>query len=238
MNITEQQLFDYIYCPVKYDLKYNHKIILNEPASIKSILGQVSKYFYMYVINNLKTPTFNILSNKFESLFKQHVDVLSSKQYNDGLFLLRNFYNWACSNKLAVIDSDVKYLITHKDIILEGVMNPIAINENKKLEFLLMNFSSRNPEQLEIDTKLKYSIDMMAFNDSNKDHRIMATKVHNVKSGKDLLTTRTQNDYDRLLSTIDGVANGIKHEIYFPRETYMCNSCSYKQYCRGWKKED
>lgn len=238
MNITEQQLFDYIYCPVKYDLKYNHNIVLNEPASIKSILGQVSKYFYMYVINNLKTPTFNILSNKFESLFKQHVDVLSSKQYNDGLFLLRNFYNWACSNKLAVIDSDVKYLITHKDIILEGVMNPIAINANKQLEFLLMNFSSRNPDQLEIDTKLKYSIDMMAFNDSNKDHRIMATKVHNVKSGKDLLTTRTQNDYDRLLSTIDGVANGIKHEIYFPRETYMCNSCSYKQYCRGWKKED
>lgn len=238
MKITEQQFFDYIYCPLKYDLKYNKNIVINDNTTVKSLLLQVTKFFYMYVINNLKTPTFNIITNKFESLYKPYADTISSKQYNDGLFLLRNFYNWACNNQIAVIDSDIRYIITQKDIVLEGVMNPIAINANKQLEFLIMDFGNKTLDQLEIDTKLKYSIDMLAFNDSNKEHTIMATKIHNVKSSKDYITTRNQNDYDRLLSAIEGVANGIRNNIFYPRETFMCQSCSYKHYCRGWRKED
>lgn len=238
MRLTEQQLFDYIFCPCKYDLKYNYKIEIRDDVTINNILNQVVKYFYMYVLNNLKTPTMNQLTTKYESLYKPYSDTINEKKYTEGLFLLRNFYNWACSNQIAVIDSDVRYLITHKDILLEGVMNPIAINKDKRLEFLVMNFSSRIPDQLEVDTKLKYSIDMLAFNDSNKDHKVMAVKLHQVKSGKDMVTTRNQNDYDRLLSTIEGVANGIKNNIYYPRESHMCITCSYRNYCRGWKKGD
>lgn len=238
IRLTEQQFFDYIFCPCKYDLKHNRKIAINNNATINDLLNKASKFFYMYVMNNLKTPSFNALSVKFESLFKPYVEVFSAKQYNDGLFLLRNFYNWACDAQVAVIDSDVKYVISHNGTVLEGIMNPIAINKDKRLEFLIMNYSSRVPEQLEVDTKLKYSLDTMAFNNSNKDHQIAGTKVHNVKSNKDITTSRNQTDYDRLLSTIDGVSKGIENEIYYPRESHMCASCPYKHYCRGWKKED
>lgn len=234
-SLTEQQLFDYIYCPAKYDMKYNKKIVIEDAFSINSILNTVSKYFYFYVVNNLKTPTMNMITTKFESLAKPYMDIISTKQYTDAIFQLRNFYNWACSNQIAVIDSDVRYMITHKETILEGIMNPVAINKDKKLEFLIMNFSSRLPDQLEVDTKLKYSIDMMSFNNSNKDNQIYATKVHNVKSGKDFITARTENDYNRLLATIEGVATGINNKAFYPRESHMCQSCSYKNYCRGWK---
>ena len=237
-KITEQQFFDYIVCPCKYDLKHNRKLIINDKISIPKILNQVSKFFYTYVLNNLKTPTMNQLTKKYESIFKEYGETLSSQQYNDGLFLLRNFYNWACSNQIAVIDSDSKYTISHNGVILEGIMNPIAINKDKQLEFLIMNFSKKTYDQLDIDTKLKYSIDMMAFNDANKDHKIVATKIHNVKSGKDLITSRNMNDYDRLLSTIENVAKGINNKIFYPRESALCSSCSYKNLCRGWKKED
>lgn len=237
IQLTEQKLFDYINCPCKYDLKYNMNIVIQEDITINSLLKQVSNYFYMYVLNNLKTPTLNMLTNKFESLFKSYVDIFSAKQYSESLFLLRNFYNWACSSQIAVIDSGIKYVISHNGIILEGIMNPIAINKDKRLEFLLMNFSSRSPEQLEIDTKLKYSIDMLAFNDSNKDHSVQATKIHNVKSGKDLITTRNSNDFERLYSSIEGVAKGIENNIYYPRESHMCTMCAYRHYCRGWKRE-
>lgn len=238
ISITEQQFFDYIFCPCKYDIKYNKKIIIQNPITINNLLNQASKYFYMYVMNNLKTPTMNMLTTKFESLFKPYADIFSSKQYNDALFSLRNFYNWACDAQVAVVDSDVKYVISHEGLVLEGIMNPIAINKVKHLEFLIMNYSSRIPEQLEVDTKLKYSIDMMAFNNSNKDFKVLATKIHNIKSGKDIVTTRNQNDYDRLLSSLKGVAQGINSNIYYPRESHMCASCSYKNYCRGWTKED
>lgn len=235
IDLTEQQLFDYITCPAKYDLKYNKKIVIDDPFSINSVLNKVAKFFYFYVVNNLKTPTMNVISTKFESLMKPYMDITSNKQYTDALFQLRNFYNWACSNQIAVIDSDVKYVIRHKDILLEGIMNPVAINKNKSLEFLIMNFSSRVPDQLEVDTKLKYSIDMMSFNSSNKDNKIMATKLHCVKSGKDLITSRTDNDYTRLVATLEGVATGITNKAFYPRESHMCNTCSYRNICRGWK---
>jgi hypothetical protein len=234
-NLTEQQLFDYIFCPAKYDLKYNKKIIIEDSFSINNILNKVSKYFYLYVVNNMKTPTMNMISSKFDSLMKPYMDITSNKQYTDALFQLRNFYNWACSNQIAVIDSDVRYVIRHKETIIEGVMNPIAINKNKKLEFLIMNFSSRIPDQLELDTKLKYSIDMMSFNSSNRDNKIYATKMHCVKSSKDFVTSRTDNDYNRLLSTIEGVTTGITNKAFYPRESHMCNNCTYRSLCRGWK---
>lgn len=238
IKITEQQFFDYITCPVKYDLKYNHKINIKDDITVNTLLNQVSSFFYMYVMNNLKTPTFTIITNKFESLYKSHLEMSNTKQYNDGLFKLRNFYNWACDGQVAVIDSNIKYSITHNDIMIEGVMNPIAINKDKHLEFLIMNYSSRTPDQLEVDTKLKYSLDMLAFNDSNKEHQVMATKIHNVKSGKDLITSRNKTDYNRLLSSLDGVSKGIQNDIYYPRESHMCSMCTYKNYCRGWNKEE
>lgn len=237
ITLTEQQLFDYINCPVKYDLKHNKKIVLHDDNTINSILKSVTNYFYMFVMTNLKTPTFNNISRKFESIYKSKLEVSNSKQYTDGLFKLRNFYNWACDGQVAVIDNDIRYAIAHKDIRLEGTMNPIAMNKNKQLEFLIMNFSSRTPEQLEIDTKLKYSIDMLAFNDTNQEFKVLGTKIHNVKSGKDLFTTRNKIDYDRLLSSIEGVAKGIQNNIYYPRESHMCSSCNYKNYCRSWRKE-
>lgn len=238
MRLTEQQLFDYMYCPAKYDMKYNKKILIADDVNINQILGQVTKFFYMYVLNNKKTPTFNQLTNKFESLYKPYASVISEKKYTEALFQLRNFYNWACSNMIAVIDSDVKYVITHKDIVLEGVMNPIAINKNKKLEFLIMNFSNKSLDQLEIDTKMKYTIDMLSFNDSNKDMKIIGTKIHHVKTGKDFITSRTEMDNDRFLSTLENVAKGIENNIYYPRETPLCSSCSYKHYCRGWNNKE
>lgn len=235
INITEQQFFDYISCPAKYDMRYNKKINIADKFSINSLLKNATNYFYFYVTNNLKTPSLNMLTSKFESISKPYMDIISPKQYTDALFLLRNFYNWACSNKVAVIDSGVKYVFTHNETIIEGIMNPIAINENKDLEFLIMNFSSRSADQLEVDTKLKYSLDMFSFNHANKDNKIVATKIHNVKSGKDLITTRNDNDYNRLLTAVDGVASGIKNNVYFPHESHMCQNCSYRNYCRGWK---
>ena len=236
MRLTEQQFFDYISCPLKYDMKYNKGLLIPDTFSINNILIIMTKFFYMYVVNNLKTPTFNLMTNKFESAIKPYINIISNKQYTDALFLLRNFYNWACDNKVAVIDSDIKYIFTHNSNIIEGVMNPIAINKDKNLEFLIMNFSSRLPDQLEVDTKLKYSLDMLSFNSSNKDKQVNAIKIHNVKQNKTLITTRNDNDFKRLTSTIDNVCKGIENNIYFPHETHMCQQCAYRNLCRGWNK--
>ena len=114
-------------------------------------------------------------------------------------------------------------------------MHPIAVTKDNQLELLLVNFSGKTPNQLELDTKLKYTIDMLAWNRANKDMQIVGTRMHLVKQNKDLYTTRSINDYERLKSSINGIDKSIQYELYYPRETYMCNSCAYRNYCRAWK---
>lgn len=234
MVITEQQFFDYISCPAMYDLKYNHNIQLNEVPTIPKILEKVANYFYLYLLNNRKPPSLEQLSNKFESLAKPYLTYIPQNKYVDALFLVRNFYNWACSNKVVVIDPSARYTITHEGNILEGIMNPIAINKDKQFEYLIMNFSSRRPDQEDIDKKLKYTLDMYAYNQSSKDTRILATKIHHVKTGSDYTTSRNMLDNQRFLTAFNGVVKGIEAEAFYPRETNMCNQCPYKNYCRGW----
>lgn len=234
MKLTEQQLFDYLYCPVKYYLKYKAKIVVPEEVTVNKLLTQVTKFFYNSVANG-KLPTLRQMQTKLDSLCEANQEIVSSKKAVEMWAQVYNFYNWACDNKVAVVDTDTKYAITLGEHIVEGTMNPIALTPNKQLESLIVNFSSRTPDQLEVDTKLKYTLDTLAFNNANKDMKIQATKIHLLKQNKDLISTRNANDFDRLRSTVNNVAKSIQNELYYPRETHMCTSCNYRNYCRAWK---
>lgn len=234
MKITEQQLFDYISCPVKYSLKYKSKIIVQEEVTPNKLLTQMTKYFYISLANG-KMPTLKQMQSKLDSLCEVNKEIITPKKSVEMWAQVYNFYNWACDNQIAVLDTDTKYAIALGSNIIEGAMNPIALTKQKKLEILLVNFSSRPPDQLEADTKLKYSLDTAAFNNANKDMQIQATRIHLLKQNKDIVTTRNDNDFKRLESTVNNVAKGIENELYYPRETYMCTSCNYRNYCRAWK---
>lgn len=234
MKLTEQQLFDYSYCPVKYFLKYKTKIVVPEEVTINKLLTQVAKYFYTTVANG-KVPSLKQMQNKLDAICEANREMINPKKAVEMWGLVYNFYNWACDNKIAVVDTDTRYAIPIGEHIIEGAMNPIALTPNKNLEILIVNFSNKIPDQLEIDTKLKYTLDTFAFNTANKDMKIDATKIHLVKSNKDIITTRNINDYDRLKSTVNNIAKSIQNELYYPRETFMCTSCNYRNYCRAWK---
>lgn len=234
MRLTEQQLFDYIYCPVKYYLKYKNKIMVPEEVTINKLLTQVAKYFYTTVANG-KVPSLKQMQNKLDAICEANKDIVNSKKAVEMWAQIYNFYNWACDNKISVLDTDTKYILPVGEHTIEGAMNPISLTPNKRLEILIVNFSSKIPDQLEIDTKLKYTLDTLAFNSANKDMQIDATRIHLVKSNKDIITTRTINDFDRLKSTVNNIAKSIQNELYYPRETFMCTSCNYRNYCRAWK---
>ena len=234
MSITEQQLFDYMFCPVKYYLKYKSKIVVQEEVTINKLLTQITKYFYNSVANG-KLPTLKQMQTKLDSLCEANKETITPKKSIEMWGQVYNFYNWACDNQIAVIDTDTKYVITLGEHIVEGTMSPIALTPAKKLELLIVNFSTRIPDQIEIDTKTKYTLDIMAFNNSNSDMKIDAARIHLLKQNKDLYTTRNNNDYERLNSTVNNIAKSIQNELYYPKETHMCTSCNYRNYCRAWK---
>lgn len=240
IKLTEQQFFDYITCPVKYDLKYNKKIIINEPFNIKNILDKLASRFYIDSVNEGKFISLRRLESILDSLIKPYQDMISPDKLTNMMFLIRNFHNYWMSittKDSIVCNTGIPYILTHNNNILEGITSPIAKYKDNRYELLIMNFSTRMANQLELDTKLKYTIDTLAFNLANKDNnkRISGTRYIHVKTNKTFFTGRTENDITRFYSSFDNVCKAIENNIYYPRESHMCDSCLYKHYCRGWR---
>jgi ASC-1-like (ASCH) protein len=233
MRITEAELFEYIFCPARYEMKYVKKIDLPEYNSMDKMLNKVAKFFFVNLLNG-KVCSVNELKNKWDSICKANPDFIDAKKSIAGLGLIVNLADWASKERLSVIDIDTKFNLVIDGVVIEGYMGgPILSRPNGGLELLITSFSSRIPDQVDIDMKLKYSLDALAFAEVlNKD--LDGIRVHSVKSYKDLKTIRSKEDFNRIKRTVKSVAKGIENEIYYPRENVLCSTCNANAYCKMW----
>lgn len=236
MVLTEQQLFDYITCPALYDVKHNKNIQIDEPVSTSKLLNKVAKFFYVSLLNG-KVPSSSDLKKKWDSICSQHIGYMDSKRNLEGISLIMKLLQWASSEEIRVVDIDSQYRTMFKSDIgpveLAGTMGTILALPKERFELLVTDFSNRLPEQTLIDMKLKYTIDSHAFQ-GVYNKRVDGIKVHNVKNAKSFLTFRSQDDFCRLERTVANVAQCIKSNLYYPRESVMCSTCTTKDYCKAW----
>lgn len=232
MNISENQLFDYITCPAYYDMKYNKRLGYKEEPTMQKLLDNVSRHFYSNLLNK-KVCSMEELKKKWDSICDNNKEFINSKRNLEGMNYIINFARWASNNRIMLADFDSSYTVSVDDIQVNGTLGPISVLPGRKCELIVNRFSNREPDQYDIDKKLKYTLDCYAFKDAYQ-HDISAVKVIHFKNNKEFLTQRTQSDYDRLISTIRGVANGISSEAYYPRENIFCSSCEMKPYCKYW----
>jgi len=235
VQITEQQLFDYISCPVKYDIKYNKGINIAEPISMNIILNKIFNFFSINLLNQtVLTP--NQLKNKWDSICNLYPNYIDTKKNLTGLDYILRMYNWAKKNEITVLDIDTNYSITVDDIELQGCISaPIIAAPNKSLELLFMNFGNKIPSPYINNMKLIYTLYMYAFKYIyNKE--IIGSKIYFVKGDKVFKTTRSKNDFLRLEDTIRGVASGIRNNAFYPRENILCDVCKAKEYCKFWQR--
>lgn len=235
MQVTEQQIFDYIFCPTKYDIKYNRQIPIQDPISLPRLLRKVSKFFYLQLVNG-KVPSINELKNKWDSVCKANSDFIDSKKNIAGWGLIIQLVDWARKEQIMVVDVDTQFKLISGPVEVTGQMETILIRKDRKSELLITNFADKIPDQIEMDMKLKHSLDAAAFKTITGNH-LDGIRIRSVKHDKDILTTRSDPDFLRLDSTIQSVAKGIKNNIYYPREQNLCSSCTAKQYCRFWNNQ-
>lgn len=234
MIMTEQELFDYIYCPARYDLKYNKKINIAEPVTFNKLLNVAAKNMYVTLLRG-KVPTMSSIKNKWDSICKANPEFIDSKKGLQGISLLNQLYGWAYKNKICVQDVDTAYTLVVDGIQVVGVLNPILITPNGKTEILTTDFGQRIKDKMEIDMSLKMTIDSMAYGQIYNEAP-NSVKYFNVKAGKEIASYRTDPDCERLKSTVKGVAAGIQAKAFYPRETVLCQTCTAKSYCRYWHK--
>ncbi len=47
-------------------------------------------------------------------------------------------------------------------------------------------------------------------------------------------TKRDKADHQRFIRIASRVLDGIKHEVFIPKQTFMCKDCEYEGPCKGW----
>lgn len=232
MEITEHQLFDYIYCPTKYHIKYCMGIDLKEEVSLAKLLKQVTNYFFIN-LNNGTIPSYNQVKKKWDVIAEKNE--LDGQKVLQGWGYLMKFMQWAETNKIIVGDVESAYTIKiDNNILVHGNIETILVTPQRKIELLNVVYNTRLPDQIDIDMKLKYTLDYLGFKSIyNKNADII--KVHSVKHNTTFLTTRTEPDITRIEDTIRSVAKSIDNNLFYPRESSFCSTCAAKQYCKYWR---
>lgn len=234
LQITEQEMLDYIYCPTYYDIKYNSKIDLKEQPTLKILLNKIAKYFYFHMLNG-KICTMNELKTKWDQICSKHADVIDQKKNLEGIGLIHKMLLWASREHITILDIETKYAINTQTVELTGNLPAITSPREGQYEILITDFSNRLQEPSMLNMNLKYTLSSYGFKCAyNQDP--LGIKIHNIKNNKDIKTIRKDNDYLRLRSAIESVGYGIKNNVFYPREL-NCHKCAAYDYCRYWNKE-
>lgn len=237
MVLSEQQLYDYIRCPVYYDMKYNRRIPLVEPVSMQMLLNKAGKFFYVNLMNG-KVPRLSELKHKWDSICEKNTFFVDAKRNLDGISQLTKLLRWAAAQKILVADVDSPYRILYKTadsfVELTGRIDAIVHLAQNYFEILVTDYSSRLPDQTLLDMKLKHTLDCFAFQTVYAPNALRGVRVHHVKTDRDFKLTRSATDFERLRTTVLRVAQSIHEKVFYPRESVLCSGCAAKDYCRVW----
>lgn len=236
VSYTEQQIFDYIKCPLRYDSQYNLKIVPENHPSFAQLLNVTTSAFLLSLMSD-KVMSTGLLKRKWDVICEANQDIISPQKCLEGLTALLNMYRWAENEQLIV--SDLKIPFTYSEVphlLVKGeIGGAIVPLKRKKFEILYLDYGYKYPDQALIDTKMKYTMDWVAFHMLYPKQKLAGIHIHHVKSSKDWYTVRAKEDMLRLREAVRNIAISIKNRLFYPRENVMCSSCDMKMYCRAWR---
>lgn len=237
IEITEEQLFDYMNCPLRYDARYRLKAVTKNHPSMNTLLNRVANSFLLALMNGVVLPT-SQLKKKWDKICEENRDIISQKKCIEGISDLIKMFQWAEDKQLRVSDVQIpySYLSSDKNIIVSGIVRGAAIPMEKgKYELLELDFSSKYPDQAMLDMRLKTTLDWFACQRIYRNNELAGVHVHHVKSNRDWFTYRGADEKARLDASVLGIVTGVQQKIFYPRESAFCSSCDMKNYCRMWR---
>lgn len=236
IHITEQQLFDYMNCPTLFDIRNNSKITIPYQRTQHKLISQVMRYFLTQLQSGV-IPTFKELQRKWNTICSENKDIIDANKNISGWQKIVNFVSWAQTNKIAVGDIGIQYIIDSKDVILHGSIDQLLVDsKDRKIELFYPNFTDKEFDKYTVDTRLKYTIDAYAFK-TIYNQPIDGIHIYMAKNNTNTYTYRGEEDFYRLKTTIYNIGHAIADEYFYPRENALCSSCPGKAYCKYWHKE-
>ena len=151
----------------------------------------------------------------------------------DGWGLLYRAYEYVdlYNVEFTAVNHSYSIEIPGTGVCLTGVLDPFIVRENY-IEIFITCFDKQMPERIDIDTKLKHTIDAYAIKKLyNKD---VVINYYVPSQGKTIQTLRSTQDFKKLESIVKNVGKAINANIIYPRETFMCSSCMARPICKAW----
>ena len=230
-TISESQLFDYLRCPTLYDMKRRLNLDVEDPTKLTKMAEGVVKYWCVQQLD-AKTPGSGDMKRKWDSVCGKKK--LEPKQIYDGFNMIAKFMNWTERIRPLVLDVDAKYELAISGVTIVGNLGILLMLPNKTVELFVPDFGSKLPDQRYADQKLSFTMQAAAYEQIYKT-RLAGIHIHSFKHDRDLFTMRTPEDYPRLMATIYGVGRGIQSQLFYPRESFMCENCPGLIYCKNWR---
>jgi CRISPR/Cas system-associated exonuclease Cas4 (RecB family) len=256
MELTIDQLYTYLQCPLKFQLKYVMGIEGEESKNTqyKEALHKTISYFYFSLMGQ-RMPTAKQMKDKWVSIWTENKiedksDFLlrerkangigrqeTAKLNMQGYEMIHNFYQLNKDEPGIPIAVDHEYRVSIADIIITGKFELIkeTIDKTSLTRFIeIVDYKTGN-NAIEVDPFLinhDMNITLASYAFRNlfqaKEDRLT---YHYLKNSKEIYTSRNENEFNRLKKVIDGVAEGITQGHFYPRHDFMCKVCPVKDVC-------
>lgn len=261
MELSLDEIHTYLQCPATYYFKYVQGEKVEDPLSVtySKALHKTINHFYYNMLNGrvltakqLKDKWGSIWSdvrgdsmNLTDDILKEHQTALSGnkqparakmdKQVVQGMEAIHNFYHFNKDKHGIPIAVNHEFRVPIGSVTVTGNFELIRetldiSSSNRFIEIVDFKTGNEATDLFLVRNDLNLSVMSYAFRNLFQAREDRLTYNY-LKTGQEIYTGRGQKEFDRMKATIEGVAEGIANKRFYPRQTFMCRSCPFKQVC-------
>ena len=235
IELTEDQLENYIQCPNLFYIRHVNNILPRKQIKIRTITEKyVDQMFYTLMDGTI--PNIDNVLIEFSKECMEHKYPAINRDVQKASNQLVTLFNWLISNRIQIADIGSPFELTFSasNVILKGTFGAIRYN-NDTLELLVTDLSNRDPDQNLIDISVHYTLQAYAIHKLIKKYEMSCIRILNVRYNRvtELFSYRSPIAFARLENTVNNVANAIRNNVFYPRESFECTYCPVKAYCAG-----
>lgn len=259
LEISMDDVYAYMECPTKYQLTKIHEIPSGENYKSAVLyskgIHQTISYFYYEVMQG-RLPTLRQMRDKwanyYYSIFEDDkktkenfllartgTDHQRTRQIlNRGMEAIYAFYAENKDKPGTPIAVNYPFRIAlEEDLILTGefeLIREVTDEDNRKFVEIVDFKTSNNKTDASTGFFLRHDLRATAMFYAFQELFQSAPDrfvFDYIGSDKQLSLYRDENEIKRLKSVLKGVSNGIRQEIFYPRQSFMCKTCPMMNYC-------
>lgn len=245
MIYSHSRLGTFENCKQAFKLRYIDKIELGIDG-VEAFMGSRVHNALEYLYNKVKMGVIpemaEILKYYQDDWDKEvHDDIrIVKKQYSLddyrklGEKCVIDYYSQNHPFKQNVIENEKRILVNIDGIKIQGFIDRLDWNGDT-IEIHDYKTSGTLPSQAKIDKDRQLALYQIAIQEMYPDAKEIKLIWHYLVFGRDLVSTRTQDDLDALSEEIKKLVKEIEEEKeYLPTVSRLCEWCEYKSICPAW----